>query len=236
MMQEKNLISYMSPRIIIHNAVSADGRYDYFTPDVGLYYELLPTWKEDATLVGSETILKSETVPTTEDETVFQKREISPEDERPILFIPDSKGRIWNWYDLIKSGYWKHFAALCSLSTPDDYLDYLKKRHIDVVICGKEQVDFRKAIPLIGEKYGVKTIRVDSGGTLNGILLRSGLVSEISLLFFPQLVGGTSPKSIYQAPDLTSSEEVIDLKLISLKKLRGGVVWGRWSIVNGGNW
>ena len=50
----------MIPRVIIHNAVSVDGRIDNFDVDMGLYYELAKTWKEDATLVGSITILKAE--------------------------------------------------------------------------------------------------------------------------------------------------------------------------------
>jgi 2,5-diamino-6-(ribosylamino)-4(3H)-pyrimidinone 5'-phosphate reductase len=89
----------------------------------------------------------------------------------------------------------------------------------------------RKAIAVLVEKYGIKTLRVDSGGILNGILLRMGIVNEISVMFYPQLVGGISPKSFYQAPDLVSAEGIIDLKLISIKKLRGGVVWGRWEVI-----
>lgn len=33
---------------------------------------------------------------------------------------------------------------------------------------------------------------VDSGGTLNGVLLRTGLVDEIHLLVHPTLVGGVN--------------------------------------------
>ncbi len=45
------------PRVILHNAVSADGRVDWFPADIGLFYELAATWHEDATLAGSGTIL-----------------------------------------------------------------------------------------------------------------------------------------------------------------------------------
>jgi 2,5-diamino-6-(ribosylamino)-4(3H)-pyrimidinone 5'-phosphate reductase len=46
----------MLPRVILHNAVSLDGRIDWLTPDVGLFYELASRWKEDATLASSNTI------------------------------------------------------------------------------------------------------------------------------------------------------------------------------------
>ncbi len=71
----------------------------------------------------------------------------------------------------------------------------------------------------------MQTLRVDSGGTLNGVLLRAGLVDEISLLIQPELVGGTSPRTVFVAPDLTTQKGVIGLKQIHSEKLQGqGVV------------
>ena len=48
----------MLPRIIIHNAISLDGRIDWLTFDLGLFYGLISRWNEDATMVGSNTLLK----------------------------------------------------------------------------------------------------------------------------------------------------------------------------------
>ena len=55
----------------------------------------------------------------------------------------------------------------------------------------------------------MKVVSVDRGGTLNGILLRDGLVDEISILVCPSRVGGMSPKSIFRTPDLISSDGMI---------------------------
>lgn len=46
----------MLPRVILYDGVSLDGRTDWFTGDVGLYYELAARWNADAILAGSETI------------------------------------------------------------------------------------------------------------------------------------------------------------------------------------
>ena len=56
-------------------------------------------------------------------------------------------------------------------------------------------------------------------------------MDEISLLVDPSLVGGTSPRSIFRAPDLASSDGVIDLRLTHLEQLRDGVVWLRYDVV-----
>lgn len=50
----------MLPYVVIHSAVSVDGRMDRLDVDMGLYYSLLPTWNEDLTLCGSETMLRAD--------------------------------------------------------------------------------------------------------------------------------------------------------------------------------
>jgi 2,5-diamino-6-(ribosylamino)-4(3H)-pyrimidinone 5'-phosphate reductase len=192
---------------------------DWFSPDVGLYYELAMGFHEDATLVGSETILnpyEKVDIPQ-EDESAFEAPRFNPEDERPILVIPDSKGRIRTW-------------LLCSKNTPNDYLDYLKKRHIEYIVAGEDHVDLRAALEELSNRFQVKIIRVDSGGTLNGILLREGLVKEISVIIDPTLVGGESPRSIFHAPDLKSKENIIKLRLIHFEKLKNDNIWLRYEI------
>jgi 2,5-diamino-6-(ribosylamino)-4(3H)-pyrimidinone 5'-phosphate reductase len=223
----------MIPKIIIHNAVSVDGRIDNFDVDMGLYYELAKTWKEDATLVGSNTILKAqeqEEVPN-EDESVFDTPKIDPEDKRPILVIPDGKGRVRFWHYIRKWPYWRHHITLCSKSTPKEYLDYLTIRHVECIIAGDEHVDLKAALEELNSRYEVKTVRVDSGGTLNGILLREGLVDEVSILVHPNLVGGTSSSSIFRAPDLISKEGLLNLKLIHLEEMKNDLIWVRYELI-----
>ena len=136
----------MLPRVILHNAVSLDGRIDGFPVDLQQYYALAAAWKEDATLAGSGTFLKAASVAPPEDESAFVPPKVDPSDHRAILVIPDSRGRIRTWHYLRSLPYWRHFVALCSKSTPRDYLDYLKERHIDCIIAGEDHVDLRTAL------------------------------------------------------------------------------------------
>ena len=220
----------MLPRVILHNAVSVDGRIDWFTPDVDQFYELASRWEEDATLAGSNTIFNPEEELPEEGE-VFEPPKRDSDDSRPLLVVPDSRGRVRNWHQLRKWPYWRDMVALCSHSTPRSYLDYLQKRHIGYIVAGDDHVDLRVALEELNARYGVRTVRVDSGGTLNGVLLRAGLVDGVSVLIYPSLVGGTTPRSIFRAPDLISSEGVIQLRLTHVEKLKGGVVWLRYEVV-----
>ncbi len=223
----------MLPHITIHNAQSLDGRLDWFSPDVGLYYELATQFKEDATLVGSGTILNpyEEVKIPPEDESAFEELRKNPKDPRPILVIPDSRGRIRTWHYLRNLPYWSWWVVLVSEKTPGDYIEYMEKRHIDYIVVGYDHVDLKAALEKLVERYDVKRIRVDSGGILNGILFREGIVNEVSIIVDPSLVGGTSPRSIFNAPDLKAKEDVIKLKLISCEKIQNDNVWLRYEVL-----
>ncbi len=216
------------PYVILHNAVSLDGRLTGFTPDIGLYYELVSTWQEDATLVGAGTILAAPDEVPPEDAHAFRARKQDPADTRPLLVVPDSRGRIRSWHYLLAQPYWRDGVALCSAATPKDYLDYLEQRHIGCIVAGREHADMRLALEELNLRYGVKTVRLDSGGTLNGVLLRAGLVDEVSLLVHPELVGNQAPLTFMSDPGGTAN---IKLKLTHCQKRRQGTVWLRYLVL-----
>ena len=215
----------MLPRVILHSAVSADGRIDWFAADIGLFYQIISRWHEDATLGGSDTLLNApgEIPPEAADDLNPPARD--PNDTRPLLVVPDSRGRIRTWHYWRKQPYWRDIVVLCAQATPQEYLNYLAQRRITYIIAGDERVDYRQALEPLNVSYGIGVVRVDSGGTLNGILLRAGLVDEISVLLHPALVGGVSPKSFFRAPDLSSPEGIIPLKLVHFEQMDNQIVW-----------
>ena len=222
----------MLPRVILHNMVSVDGRMDWFTPDVGLYYEIASRFDEDAMLSGSNTILA---MPAAEEQLeeadqISEPPEVDADAARRLLVVVDSRGRVQNWRFLRRQPYWRDVAALCCGTTPQSHLEYLEREQVAYIVTGEEHVDLRAALEELNGRYGVQVVRVDSGGILNGLLLRAGLVDEVSVLIDPSLVGGTSPRSIFTAPDLASSEGVIGLKLMHLERFEGDVVWLRYEV------
>lgn len=221
----------MKPRVILYNAVSLDGRFDWLTPDIGLFYSLVPRWAEDATMVGTGTLLNPLTEIPKETEADLEPAAVDPEDTRPILVVPDSRGRFRNWHFLKQQPYWKGFVALCTEKTPDEHLSYLHRRNINCLVVGKDHVDFGLALEELNVQFGVKAIRVDSGGTLNGVLLRLGLADEVHLLVHPKLVGGATPKSFFQASDLSSSDGVIGLRLKAVEKQPGDILLLSYDVV-----
>ena len=224
----------MKPRVVLHNAVSADGRLVGYPANLEIYYELAGCFKEDVTLVGSRTLLESPdgAVIGREPKGIPELPAIDPRDNRPILAVPDSLDRIKNWAHLRTLPFWRDVLALSTSSASLDQIDRFHRQGVPYFLAGQFKVDLAAALFSIGARYGAKTVRVDAGGKLNGALLRAGLADEISLLIHPRYVGGVTPCSLFQAEDLIAAEGVIELELTGNETLAGGLVWLRYNIIN----
>ena len=120
---------------------------------------------------------------------------------------------------------------MCSKNTPKQYLRYLEARGIEYLVCGREKVDFHRALKILADKHGIRTLRVDSGGRLNGVLLDAGLVHEVSLLVHPCIVGGTSTRSFFQSAKIRSLKHAIRLELIRRKNMDHGMEWLLYRVI-----
>lgn len=212
----------MRPRVIIHNAVSLDGRITGFDVDMGRYYGLVSTWKEDATLCGSGTILATPEGRVKEKDGDAPVRKADPKDKRPLLVVADSRGRVRCWSMLLGAGYWRDGIALCSRRTPANHVEYLRTRGVSRVVTGDKQVDLARALMLLYSRYHVRAVRVDSGGTLNAALIQACLVDELSLLVHP-VFAGTSAQPLFASADSLKHP----FRLFHQERLPGGLLWLR---------
>ncbi len=220
----------MLPTVILHMGVSVDGRIDWGTGDPGPYYAIATRLGQDVDLSGSNTILKAfmpedprSAMPELYDAFIDKPG-------RPLLAVVDSRGQIKNWGLIKRQPFWRGFVALCSYATPPDHLEYLRQEGIETIVAGKDRVDLRAALEALNERCGAKVVRVDSGGILNGALLRAGLVSEVSVILYPCLVGGTLPASMFVAEDLSGPAGVIRLKLTHVEQM-DEYVWLKYAVI-----
>lgn len=220
----------MKPRVILHNAVSLDGRTDKFYPDIGIFYRLAGRWREDATLVGADTLLAAPAG--AEAQEGEEPPQLDPVvDTRPLLVAVDSRGRVSNWSALRRAPHWRGCLALGCASTPPAYREDLARVGVGWMECGRERVDLGLALEELNARHGVCTVRVDSGGTLNGALLRAGLVDEVSVLLHPCLVGGRTPASMFRSADLDGPEGALSLRLDGVERVGRHLLWLRYGVV-----
>jgi 2,5-diamino-6-(ribosylamino)-4(3H)-pyrimidinone 5'-phosphate reductase len=198
----------MLPYVVIHNEMSLDARMDVLDVDMGRFYTLAGTWREDCTLVGSETLLAG--MPELGDPAEPIALEpggdarggdggASP--DAPLLAAVDSRGRLPGLGQLRDQPFWRDVIAVCAGCTPAAHLQLLGTSGVSAIIAGEERVDLRRALETLASQHGVKTVRVDAGGALIGALLRQGLVNEVSVVVEPRLVGGESHHWLVRAAD-----------------------------------
>jgi diaminohydroxyphosphoribosylaminopyrimidine deaminase/5-amino-6-(5-phosphoribosylamino)uracil reductase len=80
---------------------------------------------------------------------------------------------------------------------------------VEVLPDGAGQVDLPAMMRDLAQR-GINEVLVESGSTLNGALLRAGLVDELLLYVAPQLLGDAA-RGIAQLGELTALEQRIDL-------------------------
>jgi 2,5-diamino-6-(ribosylamino)-4(3H)-pyrimidinone 5'-phosphate reductase len=121
-----------------------------------------------------------------------------PNPDGPLLAVVDSRGRIdaAGVEKLRNAGHWSDARVLR---------------------------DARDRLGPALDELGARVVRVDSGGALNGALLRAGLVDEISLLVHPLLVG--------DAPRWHGGAGSASFELLASSALDGGLAWLRYRAV-----
>jgi 2,5-diamino-6-(ribosylamino)-4(3H)-pyrimidinone 5'-phosphate reductase len=206
----------MFPKVIMHNEISLDGSIKGFEIDFGAYYRLAIGYNPDVVLVGSITAKSAISKVYPETKNDFKKPGTLKDDKRPYWVIPDSRGTLKGFLHLFRRfEYSKDVIILASEKTPSSYLKYLEKRQYDYIIVGKEHIDYRRALEMLAEYYKTKTVLTDSGGILNSILIEQGLVSEISVIISPVLVGMRGLR-LFRSLGLPS---ILKLKLLQNKVL-----------------
>jgi 2,5-diamino-6-(ribosylamino)-4(3H)-pyrimidinone 5'-phosphate reductase len=224
----------MLPFVILHNSVSVDGHTTGFDVDMNTHYEIAGRFGTDAHLTGCDTLLAGDAELPPDGPGPYRPPTIDPDDERSLLVVVDSRGRLRKWGALRDMPYWREpKVALCSRRTPEDYVQYLEERYVECVVAGEDRVDMRVALEAVNERYGVGRVLLDSGGTLSGVLLGHGLVNQVSLLVHPCLVGGGGPSSIFREAASASADRPIGLELLAHQRLGDGLVWLHYDVQYG---
>ncbi|PRX99535.1 RibD family protein [Allonocardiopsis opalescens] len=199
------------PYVVAHTAVALDGATTGFEPDQGLFYRLAAGWNEDVTLAGADTILAQEPA-------LAAAPRPGPAEDGPLLAVVDGRARVREWAALRELGHWSGVLALHAEATPPRPAD----RSVPELVAGAERVDLAAALRALGEREGVETVRVDSGGALTGALLTAGLLDEVSLLVHPCLPAEPTAHRWH------GSAAAARFTLVESRPLDGGLVWLRY--------
>ncbi len=148
-----------------------------------------------------------------------------------MLVVPDSAGRLRNWTHARAQPWYGRIIVLVSDQTPPEYLHHLDRRGIEHLSAGDERVDLAAALRRLSQAHGVRSIRTDSGGALNGALLAAGLVDRIAVIIAPQLGSDPEAQTLIRLP--TSSADPYALRLLESEVLDDGALRLEYAISPG---
>jgi 2,5-diamino-6-(ribosylamino)-4(3H)-pyrimidinone 5'-phosphate reductase len=86
------------------------------------------------------------------------------------------------------------------------------------VIFYPEEVDFHDLFVQVKQKYGIEHLIIESGGTLNSVLVRQGLIDHVLIIVAPLLVGGSRTSSLMDGLSLQAEDELVNLKALKLAR------------------
>lgn len=103
------------------------------------------------------------------------------------------------------------------------------------VIKYSKKINFADLFNKLKNNYGAERITIQSGGTLNSILLREGLIDEVSLVVAPALIGGKNTSTLIDGESLRSDKDLSKIKALKLKdavKLKDSYLHLTYQILN----
>jgi len=146
--------------------------------------------------------------------------------------LVDGRGRCRNGYKCTTDGPGRHILHLTSRSAAPEYLAFLRRERIPYLVDGDEHVDLPAALRKLRSELGVECLKLMGGGTLNGAMLRAGLIDGILLDLWPTLIGGRSTPTLADCADLGPEEHPPVLELLSVTAGQNGHLWLHYRVRN----
>lgn len=232
----------MRPAIICHMISSLDGRIrvDRWTPPsdgtalktvINPYYEISRHYDAQAKMLGRNTVridLIPEIFdhaghpPTSKPETHKGVRETDR-----VCIVLDPEGKTYFRKNEIGG---ENVISVLGEGVSDHYLEHLRGLGVSYIFAGKNGEDLTQAFATLKNEFGIEKIIHHGGGTTNGVLLKAGMIDELSLLIYPGVDGLVGMPSLF---DCFGNEDELpaagqSLGLIGVKQLDHDVIWLRY--------
>lgn len=230
----------MKPHIICHMMTTIEGRitsgiegvsiFDEYYP---LYSQLEHTFKPQAWMCGRITSEEfAEGVGTPLPQT---NKEIDLDDfcssskGNGFMIAIDTKGLLrWKSNILTFGDQSKHhIVVVVNGNTSKDYFSYLQEKDISYIFGGQDTINFTEVFEKLKNDFQIETLALEGGGILNGSVLDSNLIDEISLLITPQVLNNSSAPTMFEKVP----EEKLNIhmfRLFEVKQMEKECVWLRY--------
>ncbi|HEV7922426.1 MAG TPA: RibD family protein [Thermoanaerobaculia bacterium] len=221
------------PYVICHMLPSIDGRIvirDWKLDNATREYErTAATFDADAWIIGRismEPYAGKARVPKRKNvERIAREDFIAAHDASSYAVAIDPSGKLtWRASDI--DG--EHVITVLTESVTDDYLAFLQSKGVSYLFGGKSRIDLAKVLQKMRSHFGIRKLLLEGGGKINGSFLAADLIDELSILVGPVADGSVGTPSLFDVEGRRAPAR--KLKLISMEKRAGDIVWLRYKV------
>jgi riboflavin-specific deaminase-like protein len=213
------------PFVFINMSMTADGKIATANRsitsfgskrDLAHLYELRAT--ADAVMSGARTIEQSH-AKLDPGGTRFQRLRIkSGLAEYNLRIIVSGSGTI----DPRAKIFRHHFSPIIILTTEcagAKQLSTLRQIAEDVIVCGRIEIDFPRALRDLRRRWKIKRLLCEGGAELNDSLIRAGVVDELHLTICPKIFGGRTAPTIADGVGVEQLSQAAQFEFTSLRRV-----------------
>ena len=121
----------------------------------------------------------------------------------------------------------EHVITVLTERVSDAYLAFLQSKGISYLFGGKWKIDLAKVLEKLRSSFAIKKLLLEGGGAINGSFLDANLIDELSVLVGPVADGSVGTPALFDASGKSPARR---LKLISMEKRAGDIVWLRYKV------
>lgn len=164
----------------------------------------------------------------------FNNKKEVPRKEPLIFVVVDRKPHLnQNGIDYLCRWLEKLFIVTNNPSHP---AFEMKNEHKNLeIIYYETEIDFADLLVKIKKDYKIEKVTIESGGTLNSVFFRDGLVDHVEIVVAPLIVGGKDTSSLVDGYSLTEQTQLHMLKALKLKeckKLENSYLLLEYDVIN----
>lgn len=228
----------MKPYVICHMMGSVDGRIKQdiwgFKDHHKYFEEPASKIKADAWLVGRVTMqeFSSKKKPKLTSSRVNIPKEdfVAEQPAKAFAVVIDPSGKCFWDTNMVST---EHVIEVLTEKVSARYLEHLRSKNVSYVFGGKTELDLKIVLEKLNRLFGIKTIRIDGGGHVNGSFLEAGLIDEFSLVLAPVADGTIGAPTVFEAAKGYAKRKATQFKLKSVKKIYNDFLWIRYEVVKG---
>jgi 2,5-diamino-6-(ribosylamino)-4(3H)-pyrimidinone 5'-phosphate reductase len=153
---------------------------------------------------------------------------VAPQISKSYAVVIDPSGKCFWDTNMVST---EQVIEVLTEKVPGRYLEHLRSKNVSYLFGGKDSLDLALVLKKLYTLFGIKRIRIDGGGHVNGSFLKAGLIDEFSLVLAPLADGTIGAPTIFEAEEGYGKRKATHFKLKSVRKIFDNFLWIRYEVI-----